>query len=99
MPKLNITVKLLLAEVEEEFGLTIGFLLSSMQSIEEQLLSCFPLVSVKQQVAAKVYKKHLLVDAWDSVLPSSGLLLDMFSFQGSSKEDKAVQASSSLARL
>ena len=69
----------LLEEIEEEYELKSGCLVGSHVSIEEQLLVSFPLLSLKRHTGKKKYTHPLLVDAWEFVLPSSELLIDLFS--------------------
>ena len=68
----------LLEEIEEEYEIPSDSLVASAPAIEDQLLACFPLLSAKQRVGTSKYANTMLIDAWEFVLPSSGLLQDLF---------------------
>ena len=68
----------LLEEIEEEHEIPTDYLVASAPAIEDQLLACFPLLSAKQRVGTSKYANTMLIDAWEFVLPLSGLLQDLF---------------------
>ena len=68
----------LLEEIEEEYEIPSDSLVASAPAIEDQLLVCFLLLSAKQRVGTSKYANTMLIDAWEFVLQSSGLLQDFF---------------------
>ena len=68
----------LLEEIEEEFDIPSASLVASAPAIEDQLLACFLLLSAKQRVGTSKYANTMLIHAWEFVLPSTGLLQDLF---------------------
>ena len=64
--------------MEEKFVILSVSLVASAPAIEDQLLACFPLLSARQRAATSKHANTILIEAWEFVLPSSGLLQDLF---------------------
>ena len=83
----------LLLEVEEELGCPAGSLAANIRSAEEQLLAFFPVLSIKRHKEHGQYRDTIVVDAWEFVMPSSHILLDLFTVPG----EKATSTTTSEA--
>ena len=86
----------LLQEVEEDFDCKAGSLTSGMRSAEEQLLTFFPVMTIKRCKKSGSYQDTVVFDCFEFVLPSSPVLLQLLSHcakdDNSSDEEEAGSA-------